>query len=108
MQISRTLRNAISFYLVIILNITGCTVTWKDITDTNYYIVAERDGDYASIQEALNDNRCLYGSPCVIKVMPGLYLENIKIPPGSYIHLQGAGPNLTRIGGAMDLYLSLT
>lgn len=58
-------------------------------------VVASSGGDYSSISEALAAINPEPGAPYVIDVMPGTYSEAIVMK--SYVHLRGAGREVTTI-----------
>ncbi len=70
-------------------------------TTTSYAktkIVSPAGGDYTSIQSAINaldSSSCSVSAPCLVKVMPGVYNEQITMH--SYIDVVGSGWDSTEI-----------
>src|SRR3990172_4794795 len=58
-------------------------------------VVATSGGDYTSVSAALAAISPTAADPYVIDVMPGTYIENITMK--SYVHLRGAGREVTAI-----------
>lgn len=79
------------------------SITWRDIVDTRRVVVAtDGAGDYTTIGEALDNMDCytgVYRDPrtCAILVMPGTYVENIKIEFKEWVHIMGSGAGITII-----------
>ncbi len=61
-------------------------------------IVATGGGDYTSVSDALAAIAPSAADPYLIKIMPGTYIDNITLK--SYVHLKGAGREVTTIQSA--------
>lgn len=70
-------------------------------TTTNYAqvkIVAKSGADFVTIQAAIDSLTCSSASPCLVKVMPGVYAEQVTINNKSYIDIiADGGPEVTII-----------
>jgi hypothetical protein len=65
----------------------------------NVVIVAKSNGDFTSIQAAINSiTAASSGNPYLVWVGPGWYNETVTLKP--YVHLQGAGQKVTFIQAA--------
>jgi len=69
------------------------SLTEKHLSIAGRLVVAKAGGDFTSISAALET--ISGGTPYVIDVMPGTYVENIAMK--SYVHLRGAGRFLVDI-----------
>lgn len=66
---------------------------------SNVVVVAKSGGQYKSIQDAVDSITDATGvNPYLIVVGPGWYTESVMLKP--YVHLQGAGKDLTYIRGS--------
>ncbi len=84
----------------------AASVDWNNVTNKptlgadyeNVIVVAKSGGDYTSVVDALNS----ISSPSssnryLVKVMPGVYTESSLVDVPDYVHLKGAGINVTVI-----------
>ncbi|MCB0112614.1 MAG: hypothetical protein KDD84_00920 [Caldilineaceae bacterium] len=60
-------------------------------------VVAKEGGHYTSVVAALNSITPTASSPYLVWVAPGTYTETALVEVKGYVHLQGAGPNVTKI-----------
>ncbi len=64
----------------------------------NVIVVAKSGGDYSSVAAALNSiSNPSSGNRYLVYVAPGTYTEADLVDVKPYVHLQGAGPNVTVI-----------
>ena len=75
-------------------------------TASNRVVVASSGGDFATITAALAAIAPSAANPFVIDVMPGTYTENVIMK--SYVHLRGAGREVTTIQASSGTVLTLT
>lgn len=86
----------------------GSIQTTAATASENHIIVATSGGDFSSVAAALNSITTNGSSnPYHIWVGPGVYTETETLHVKGYVHLQGSGPNVTRIesnvnGGSED------
>jgi len=68
----------------------------------NTKVVAVSGGDYTDPSVAMDDtswtNNCTSTSPCLLKIMPGVYTVSTPVYMHSYIDIEGSGENVTVIG----------
>lgn len=72
----------------------------------NVVIVAKSNGDFTSIQAAINSITASASSPYLVWVGPGWYNETVTLKP--YVHLQGAGQGVTFIQASASSGVVLT
>jgi hypothetical protein len=64
----------------------------------NVISVAKSGGDFSSVADALASiTDASAENPWLVRVMPGFYLETELVRVKSFVHLQGAGPDITVI-----------
>jgi hypothetical protein len=95
--------------------LSATTVPWSGLSDipadiadgddvgssyANVIVVAKSGGDYTSVAEALaTTSDASISNRYLVWVAPGVYNETQTSVVDSYVHLQGAGPNVTQIVG---------
>jgi hypothetical protein len=82
-----------------------CRTTWSTAS-TRRIVVAESGGDYTTVSAALSAITPSATAPYVIDIMPGTYVENITMK--DYIHLRGAGREITTIKAATTTAATIT
>lgn len=66
--------------------------------DCNVIVVAKSNGDFTSVVEAMNSITSTSSSDrYLVWVGPGVYTESALVQVKAYVHLQGAGPNVSVI-----------
>lgn len=60
-------------------------------------VVAKEGGHYTSVVSALNSITPTASSPYLVWVAPGTYTETGLVEVRGYVHLKGAGPNVTKV-----------
>jgi hypothetical protein len=72
------------------------------LCDCNVIVVARSDGDFTSVVAAMDSITTTSGSNrYLVWVGPGVYTENVTVQVKAYVHLQGAGPNVTVISSTL-------
>lgn len=68
------------------------------LCECNVIVVATSQGDFTSVVAALDSiTDASLNNPYLVWVGPGTYTESSLVQVKSHVHLQGAGPNATRI-----------
>lgn len=70
----------------------------------NYAVVAQSGGDYTNPVAAMEDTATWCGTPsatnpCLIKIMPGIYLVSSSLRMKPYVDVEGSGETVTKIVG---------
>ncbi|HIJ88793.1 MAG TPA: hypothetical protein HPP97_14140 [Desulfuromonadales bacterium] len=74
----------------------------------NVAVVAQTGGDYSDPYTAMANvsTWCNNGSPCLLKIMPGVYdIGTNIIPMASNVDIEGAGVGTTKIVGGFSYYI---
>jgi hypothetical protein len=72
------------------------------LCDCNVIVVAKSNGDFTSVVEAMNSITATSSSQrYLVWVGPGVYTETATVQVKPYVHLQGAGPNVTVIASTL-------
>lgn len=88
-------------------NIANGTVTRGNLVPiAKQVIVASSGGDYTNVSAALAAISPSSSNPYVIEVMPGTYTDNITMK--SYVHLRGAGREVTTIQSSSSISDTMT
>ena len=77
---------------------------WKKAMNLIHVYIVGEGGEYSRINDALQAVNATKESPCLIKVGPGVYKEQIWMKP--YVDIEGSGENVTIVwydgGNAFD------
>jgi DNA-binding SARP family transcriptional activator len=72
------------------------------LCDCNVVVVAKSNGDFTSVKAAMDSITTTSSSNrYLVWVGPGVYTEGATVQVKAYVHLQGAGPNVTVISSTL-------